>query len=592
MFEPHGRTLPRLALLALLALVAHYAFAPWMGLINDDWYFIAPAVNQHFAAMAHSAAESIRSMYWGRPLAYVLPLVAGWLVGAFGSFVPAFAMCWLIVTLNAWLLDRLVSVRFGPVLGLLAGVAFVLSPVDLTREYLIHGLSLQLALSFLLVALNAMVRGRPWVGLGVGALCLLTYESAYVLLVAAPLFAAHRWTRSRWLRLCAALLITVVACSAVRMAIGEPRVGEMTKLGAALVLRVAASLVLGPLFSIGLMLVGPFRSVNLVDLGNLSSSELPVLYLLFHVTLLAALVIAAIRMRLLSRIRALFSDDGDEGSLPTRQRAERLLLVGLVTLPVAYLLSFTHFPPNASIGFDMAVHLAASVPVALITAACAALIACRMRSMGRAARWLLPALYACGLLATAVRMQAVFAAEWTYQRSIYAGVLTLVPEMDSTTRVVLDVRTSDDPAEWAPMSRDDANLGLLVSPPHTELPAPLLVRADPRFLPLSERWYRRFEPGWYRARAAAYYGESDSSRGTPQVRRARDGTLEWQPFDLTPMWESVADTERVRLVHLVRDERGMHRMDGPLTLGAFVLPTSPPVQRPALLSRLGRLLLR
>ncbi|MDB4917164.1 MAG: hypothetical protein JWM95_4808, partial [Gemmatimonadetes bacterium] len=214
-------------LLATVAL-AHFALAGRFGLYSDDWSFFAPFVNDSLPQALARIGRGIGSGYEGRPLGAIAPGVVGYLIGLTGSFIAASVAGACIIACNAELLWRLVNRVAGPWYAWATALAFILSPVDLTRELPMHAVILQLSVTCTLVAAHFVATGRERAAPFIGLLSLLTYESPYFLLAAVPLLAATPWSRRRWLVFLVQLAVVFVVYGIVRAATGESRISDLS----------------------------------------------------------------------------------------------------------------------------------------------------------------------------------------------------------------------------------------------------------------------------------------------------------------------------------------------------------------------------
>ncbi|MDB4914836.1 MAG: hypothetical protein JWM95_2480, partial [Gemmatimonadetes bacterium] len=352
------------------------------------------------------------------------------------------------------------------------------------------------------------------------------------------------------------------------------RISDLSTYGRAmLVFRIASGIVIGPVSALALAIAGPFRWIRLDELGSLTSSAVPAFYLLGHTLLAMVLLVVAMRWR---------SSEILAGG--TRNDATRLLVGAVAMLPYAYLLSFTHYPPTASIGMDMSVHLAASVPIAVIIGCGAGWLLERRRVLFRA----IVLAYGLGMLATLIRVQQGFAREWDLERSVYRQLLVHVPDLDAHTRVVLDVRDSLAARPEVPKWGYPESIALMVQAGAATGDGPRFIRPpDPR--PDSAGpWYHRFEPAAYaRLKSAKYLRRSQGEFSEPRLRVGADGRREWRPDVDLPVWESFDDK---RLVHLVLQRGRVTRVNEPIMLDGISMPVSAPGPAYLRLSRLGEVI--
>lgn len=409
-----------LGLLAALALLAHFVLAGSYGLYSDDYFFVGRAMALDGAGVGDWLMQVLRHWPQGRPVGFGLSVLIAWAAYAIGGLLAVYAAGYAIVVLNGWLLYRLVARLFDPHLALLSGAFFILLPADTTRQLLTHNLILQPSLTFALLGLLLYTRpeGRRGAAFAVASLSLLTYESAFLLFVMAPLFGRQPWPAMRrrlpahWL-ICGLLM---AAALAVRLAYGESRVTALPQTGMAIPLRILAGFAIGPWTAISQSTVG-----FMLDLARLGPAEGWIVPAVALAAFVPAIVLLAVHHR---------------RSPPAAAPIRRALVAGLALLPVAYALSFTHYPPDARHGGGTSVHLAATVPAAMVLAAACLLLAnSRWRALRAGARGLI-ALLIVAMTGYGVVVQRGYIRTFEDQRTFWSQVLAACPDMDEQSVII------------------------------------------------------------------------------------------------------------------------------------------------------------
>ena len=582
------RSSARIALLACVVWISHYALATHFGLWADDWELIAPFINDTFAQSFHTFGDRIRFLTSdeGRPLEALLPGIAGLLIGATRSFVAGYVVGAVIVTTNVellWRLTRRVS-SAGVAWGV--ALAYVLSPVDLTRPLLEHPLILQLSVMFVLIGISRVAEGRIYQGVLIGSLALLVYETPFLLMAGAPLLSRDGWSRRRWIHYLPTLLAALFAVALLRAVLGENRLTQSVGIRPAiLVFWTGAGLIIGPLTSFVLAVCGPLRWVRLASLGTVTTADFPIAYLTLNALVAAAGVAVCARLRLWQRVRDLFTAGaGESGGDGTA----RIATIGGVLLPISYGLSFTHFPPTTSAGIHMSTHIGASVAMAMILGAtgawCWSAADRRKQLLGRSAC----ALYLGGMFTTCLAVQREYARAWDLHQKIYQGVLLNVAGLDEQTRVVINVSEPFEPFETVPAHDYFPEvLGMMIVPiPGDTGAARIAWPQDPEpYDP--RRWYHRLEPAWYRGGRLS--SPSAIAFQTPRARRRADGALEWRPDFESPEFELIGGRSVVRMD--LRNGR-LLPSDSSVTIAGLTIPTGRKRRGNLGLSRLGEIVMK
>ena len=111
-----------------------------------------------------------------------------------GNTVGGYLVSFVIITINGFLMFRLLSRVLSPFAGFIGAMTLILFPIDTSRQILMHQAALLLPMTILLIALLCYVGGRKAVAFILAGTLLLTYESFYLPFLIAPLLT---WESSR-----------------------------------------------------------------------------------------------------------------------------------------------------------------------------------------------------------------------------------------------------------------------------------------------------------------------------------------------------------------------------------------------------------
>ena len=273
-----------------------------------------------------------------------------------------------------------------------------------------------------------------------GLFSLLIYESPFTLLILLPLFLSERKQKKVWITHLAVIIGIILLTYFIRIYFGEGRVLTMDG-GLLLIAKVMASVVMGPVISLGLFLYGPARTVLHMN------------YELFMVMLISFPIFAA-GLLYVNKVR--------KGEIePKNAHVIKELHIKSVSLQIpewiwnwlksiaiifiwlmsAYLLSFTHFPPVARYGRGTSVHAAATLPASLL----ATLIIWGIwkllakHKIYRIGYVLILALYFSVTLGNRYSIQQDFVQSWSFQKQYWNEIIDLVPDAkDGTIIFVVD----------------------------------------------------------------------------------------------------------------------------------------------------------
>ena len=431
---PHNDSVitPRLLLLLVLAvtvLPAHFLHLRSLGLYEDDYWAIAPFLGAKNFALLDYAKYHFSVWMTGRPLNYILPAV----FATYGSKLAGLDGIYLL-TGSALLLNCLlvygIARKFVSTPGALFGAAFYgLYPADTTKILLVHGAHVQTSMTFCLMAFALFLSAKPirWLCYPVASLSLLSYESAYLPFILAPLLLFKptlAWLkRGFWhLFLC---LGTVAIIAAIRLSKGDSRaVSAVGNLSEA-IFRSSTSLFIGPKASGLQAILGPYQAIAKIDITGW----------------LVALV-AALGLLLFWRIYDDQRSDITREHLPPTiaPHPYRLLaLSGLMFWAASYALTVVadHYPPVCILGRLTSVHVAGGLGAALF-----------FTSGIEWARQLLPkrlnAYFSIavagyiGLLASySYSVQRGYIYAWQEEKRFWSQVLQLAPDINDHTVILV-----------------------------------------------------------------------------------------------------------------------------------------------------------
>lgn len=542
-------------ILAALVWGARFWHSSGFGLYEDDYTKIPWAMGMTWSEVWHQVSEYFRLLGDNaKPLHAALIFLLSFASSRLGGLQAAYVVGFLVVA-SAPILFYLLLLRVSDrSLALPGALAFALFPADTTQAFLTHALGLQWSLVFLLLAFHAYLSGRRVLAYGLAVLILITYETPFLVFLAAPLLGT-RWDRSAGRRLVGHVLILLVLIGLVvmvRFAIGEARVSSIEPLRA---LRIAfGHMALGPIAILGLAIYRPYQLLQSLDL------ETALAWLGCLIVVLASLWTlgrapgreeAALRFDLKSGMASLGSRERLSEWLSSLTLHSRLLLVGGGMLALAYPLTLT-LSAFESAGRATRVHLGAAVGGSLVFAVLAStlLAAARRNVAARLLRaglaMLLAAYFAFGFV-----IQRDYRTAWSLQRTFWSDLIRLAPDAGEGTAILVD------PAGLIDVAQIGANTWNLPRILERLYDFPESWQAPPRVYRLREGWSDRIvtEAGMFRLDGTtvnappSLYGEAlpqnviliDTSSGS-LVREAGPIVLQGRTYHLQSASTAVLDT--------------------------------------------------
>jgi len=540
------------ALLCLIIFVAHFLNALHFGLYEDDYFFIS--TNWSFPDFLREARAALLTWPQGRPIGFFLPPVLSIVGDRLGGLTAIYGIGFLILGLNTCLLYLFLRRVGTETIAVMGALAYCLFPADTTHILLTHAFQLQTAMTFWLVGAHLYLSDRRVLAYLAVTASLLSYETAFPVFLAIPLFR-KAWDRAlsrelfRHALILAGIMLAVVA---IRLLQGEERLGNLPAEDLpGLPITIAKSMVMGPAISMLQFAYAPIRAQ---------------LYWNWELTALVAAPLAA-TFWLLRQPAQGSTQDSPTPVTGGRLAIWQLYLTAILMLCLAYALSFTHYPPVEIFGRGTSVHLASALGGSLLFACVwSQIIDFANRFRLRSIAMVICSLYVSLLVGYRLLIQADFARAWDNQRSFWTSAVELLPDItDSTVIFVVD---KDLPQTQLILSYSWANPIILAQlfrfPEHWVNP--------PRLFIVPELWFMGLSMVTDGGPGAA------GDVATPQAQtRATGGAgkhFEWMVPTAT--WESHWEIFPDGNVVLLEVENGkLVRRQGTMTIGGLDLNLKP-----------------
>jgi hypothetical protein len=434
-------SLKTLAFLALTIWVAHFFYFRYFGLYEDDYAYISEPLGWHLSDLLDYAKVFVD---WpqGRPIGFFLPHLLSFIGAQLGGLHAIYIIGFVIVTLNAFLFYSLLKRVSSEAMAVIGALAFCLFPADTTHTFLMHALGLQTSLTFLLIASLCYLSGKRVLPYLVILGSLLTYESPFMVFWGVPLLKS-RWDRSlvrELIRHVAILMGIILVVVVIRTSMGEQRILETRANILPVLLKVREAIVIGPAVSLELFFYGPARTVLH---WNWELTIVFVACLVVFAWVLHQLRIDSLEEKhnhLLAFRSKIFILNGILQAPAYYSGIAQLFLAAVVMLCLAYVVSYTHFPPTAIYGRATSVHLAAAFGGSLIfTCICSVFLSIAKAYRLKNYAVVILAFYLSLVVAYRFSIQLDFKQAWQNQRSFWTSAIENLPDMtDETVVFVLD----------------------------------------------------------------------------------------------------------------------------------------------------------
>jgi F5/8 type C domain len=231
-----------LIVVLIMAWVANFLHFERFGYYEDDWYYFPTGIGQPLLTRFRAVLPLMKSFFQGRPLLLGFETLFAH-SGRVGMTLP-YIVVFALFAVTTLLFYRVLRMRFPRLFCTIAVLLFVLSPLTTIRQNLMIGCVMGPAF---ICALSAILLRRryPVVSYVLATCTLFTYESVFMLILAAPLFDRGGLRRKRLQSIsvhfgvCLSILVGSVI---LRRALGEGRMLEATAVDpVSLLLRVITS---------------------------------------------------------------------------------------------------------------------------------------------------------------------------------------------------------------------------------------------------------------------------------------------------------------------------------------------------------------
>jgi hypothetical protein len=404
------------------------------GLYEDDLTIIPNAVVMNFSDLFRYIGSYIVHLYGhARPLSdsfiYLFSNLGWRLQGLQGIYLIGFLLTWINIALFYVLLRRVASLN----LALIASIFYALYAADTTQVFLTHSLGAQPSILLLLLAFHVYLSDHKVLAYILVAIILFSYETPFLVFLAAPLLQKKWGTPiiKKFLFHALVLIAFLAAIFLLRMQIGEGRVAGLS--AQQMLTYPITHTIIGPVVSLGTYLLRPYQAISGADttvLLAIGISLIPLLGIFYFLKWRFQYDIRQLITNIVSKSR--WKEIPDE-----IQNLGKLLVAGLVMLIGAYPLTFT-VRAYAISGRDTRVHLAGVLGAAIVVACVITLLFILFRN--KKAGWvlsLLVAMWASLLVGYGFIIQRDYRLAWQYQRDFWTSIIRLVPDTGPDTAILV-----------------------------------------------------------------------------------------------------------------------------------------------------------
>jgi hypothetical protein len=328
--------------------------------------------------------------------------------------------------------------RFAASFCLLASTVFVLSPLTTIRQFLNAAFTFNPAYILLFAGLLLYIRDRRWAAYASAAGALLTYESIFMLFVAAPLLLSPPVVSRKTAAHVGICLLLLAAFSAIRIAGHEPR--ALGVMGDSVGAHVLAAVAHPALYAVNIAALYARALYMAVREASLES----VIY---------SVAFAALSGWYLFRPGLAAETAEDDPSMVRRAAGLGLAFLALGLSVSSFVLPGQPLDSFVAMGRSTRVFASAELGASiLVAAAWCAVLRPRFRRLDERLARAACAMFLVGLLAYCLVVQRDYVEVWTRQQNLLAQAILLTPDIQPDSTIMLR-RHYPDPGFWAVHNR-------------------------------------------------------------------------------------------------------------------------------------------
>lgn len=416
------------AFILLTALFAHFILLSRFGIYEDDYILTLPAMKWSSGEWAAQLWDALAHPINARPINHFVRRFIFFLTTKDGRLQTGYLVSLLWLSVNGFLLFRLLRTELGRAAGSVGAIFYLLYPADTCRQILMHQTDLHLGATILFCSLLLYQANRPILSFFVAALSLLNYESFYLPFLAAP-WIVQSVNRYRVRNLALHAVIFLILAGIVffcRDLLGEQRASQVLSDARQIPLRIVTACILGPLIGVRESVTRPVDALLHAE---------PYGYLL------GSLITCGCFLFLRSQTQAEAQRLQSSESKGDVQKLSLILLGGIFVWSFSYFLSFRddYYPPITTIGRLSAVHTVGEIGAAISFAVCFKAVANALRRRELTVLLTFLSLYFGLLTAFAVHIQSSeFVAEQEKQKELWQTIIQHIPDLAEDDVVLLE----------------------------------------------------------------------------------------------------------------------------------------------------------
>ncbi len=419
----------------VLIWIAYYFKFNQFGLYEDDYWIVGIPADSSFSDLWGFIKSNIINLQrnQGRYVATFLPFIVAHVNFQIGGVSALYAFGLLLVSLNAFIIFKIVHKSFSFEVALLCGLVFAIYPGDTTKAFLVHIYHLQISLFFTLLGMLLYVNNKKAIGYLLAFTSMMNYENAFLPFVFATFFTNLKWDKDlfmKWIKHVAIIGSFFVLLFVIRKLVGENTISNLETV--VLIKRTLISFITGPLTAGLSFLNACYQTV-------ISIKDT------FYIILAALLLIGLLNLV----YPQLFKSSDKSSAEAYRSKSGfaindeqfiylKLFILGVVMTVVGYSFAFPHYPPTTLYGRITSVHFGGAFGISLTVSAFFRLLL--TLKLGKLLKRMVIGLFVLLLaLCTGYGMliQNDYVRSWNIQKEFWSDVLKECPDITENTLVLV-----------------------------------------------------------------------------------------------------------------------------------------------------------
>ena len=387
------------------------------GLYEDDYWSIAPAYKTTLSDLINKIINCF--IYWptGRPLNHILPLAYGYVGHQLGGLSMLYLLACIWLGFNAWLIYCIARHWLNAPSAFIAGLIYISFPADTTHQLLTHVSHVQGAMTFMLLGWLLWLKENRtrWLSYPISSLALLSYETAFIAFIAAPLFGKKNSKISEskiWFEHIIGCSIILSCIGFIRIHLSDTRAISILGTPKDAILKAITSCILGPITIIRANCLAISTGWKFFNSVSITASLLIVIFIL-----------------IITKYDNLKSDQKSN-------LTNRVILGALLTLPLSYILTLVNYPPTQLAGRLTSTHVAAAFPWS-ITIGILYYISSKQVPYIRNLLYFTYSLILFLLIGYNYSIQANYCEASKLQKSFWQQILNLTPDIRDNTSIIV-----------------------------------------------------------------------------------------------------------------------------------------------------------